>query len=184
MGFPFVLRITKDSWANITTEHYRGSTGGSNTTVICLCILQNQHEPSVYFVAAVFVLYWNAFSSDSGAGWLAFTISLAFILVSWRRWLLLVFLPIGGLLIAAAMIFYNKISSLRATFSTSSLNIRLVLWENTLKLLKGKTAVTGLGLEPGFRYTPIITVSHCLTYTTLICSFIVTLAYSDLLQWY
>jgi len=86
------------------------------------------------------------FISDSGAGWLAFIISLVFILVYWRRWLIWALVPIGGLLTGAAVIFYDKTEWLRTTFSTGSLMGRTELWKNTLILLKGKAAVTGLGL--------------------------------------
>jgi O-antigen ligase len=91
------------------------------------------------------------FLSDSGAGWLAFTISLAFILVCWRRWLILLVVPISGLLIGAAAIFYGKTQWLRSTFSTSSLIGRIELWRNTLILLRGKAAIIGLGLGAWFK---------------------------------
>jgi len=86
------------------------------------------------------------FISDSGAGWLSFIISLAFILVCWRRWLIWVLVTIGGLLTGAAVIFYDKTEWLRTTFSTGSLTGRIELWQNTFTLLKGKAVFTGMGL--------------------------------------
>jgi len=85
------------------------------------------------------------FLSDSGTGWLAFIVSMTFILVCWRRWLIWVLIPTEGLLTGAMVIFYNKMEWLRTTFSKSSLMDRIELWKNTLILLKGKTTVTGLG---------------------------------------
>lgn len=84
--------------------------------------------------------------SDSGAGWLATVISLAVVLVCWRRWLIFVFVPVGGIVIASVVIFYDKTTWLRTTFSTNSLMTRVVLWQNTLTLLRGRSAITGLGL--------------------------------------
>ena len=86
------------------------------------------------------------FLSDSGAGWLAFIISLAFILVCWRRRLIWVLVPAGGLLSSAVVLFYDKTEWLRTTFYNASLMGRIELWKNTLILLTGKAAVTGLGL--------------------------------------
>jgi O-antigen ligase len=62
-----------------------------------------------------------------------------------------VLIPAGGLLTGAAVIFYDKTAWLRTTFSTGSLIDRIELWQNTLTLLKGKVAVTGLGLGGWFR---------------------------------
>lgn len=97
------------------------------------------------------LMWWLFFTillilCDSGAGWLAVIISLAFILVCWRQWLIYVFIPTGGLVASAVVMFYDKIDWLKITFSTSSLTRRIILWQNTLILLKGKSAVTGLGL--------------------------------------
>jgi len=86
------------------------------------------------------------FVSDSGAGWLAVTISLALILVYWRRWSLWVLIPAGGMLTGVAVIFYDKTAWLRTTFSTGSLIGRIELWQNTFTLLKGKAVIIGLGL--------------------------------------
>ena len=99
-------------------------------------------------IAFVFWLFFTGvlFLSDSGAGWLAFIISLAFILVCWRKWLIWVVVPILGLLTIAAVIFYDKTEWLRTTFSAASLIGRTELWQNTFTLLKGKAVVTGLGL--------------------------------------
>jgi O-antigen ligase len=83
--------------------------------------------------------------SDSGAGWLAVIIGLAFILVCWRKWLIWVFIPTAGLLTGAAIIFYDKYEWLRTTFSTGSLISRVQFWQNTLVLLKGKAIFWGLG---------------------------------------
>jgi O-antigen ligase len=103
---------------------------------------------SLRIIALVLCLFFTVvlFLSDSGAGWLAVTISMAFILVCWRRWLIWVLVPAGGLLTGAAVIFYDKTEWLRTTFSTGSLIGRIELWQNTLTLLKGTAAVTGLGL--------------------------------------
>jgi O-antigen ligase len=104
-------------------------------------------------IALVLWLFFTGmlFLSDSGAGWLAFVISLAFILICWQWWLIWVLAPVGGLLIGAAVIFYNKTQWLRTTFSTSSLMGRVKLWQNTLILLKGKAAIVGLGLGSWFK---------------------------------
>jgi len=91
------------------------------------------------------------FLSDSGAGWLALIISLAFILICWRRWLTWVLVPAGGIIAGAAVIFYDKTVWLRTTFSTGDFMGRMKLWQNTFTLLKGKAAVTGLGLGVWFK---------------------------------
>jgi O-antigen ligase len=103
---------------------------------------------SLRIVSSILFLFFMEmlFLSDSGAGWLAVIISLAFILVCWRRWLIWVLVPVGGLLTGAAVIFYDKTAWFRTTFSTGSLIGRTELWQNTFILLKGKAAVTGLGL--------------------------------------
>jgi len=62
-----------------------------------------------------------------------------------------VLIPAGGLLIGAAVIFYDKTAWLRTTFSTGSLIGRIELWQNTLILLKDKAVVTGLGLGGWFK---------------------------------
>jgi O-antigen ligase len=99
-------------------------------------------------IALILFLFFTGmlFLSDSGAGWLAFMISVAFILVCWRRWLMGVLIPVAGLLTAAAVIFYDKTAWLTTTFSTASLIGRTELWRNTLTLLKGKAVIIGLGL--------------------------------------
>ena len=86
------------------------------------------------------------FLSDSGAGWLAFAVSLAFAIACWRKWLLWACLTLGGLLTAGGFFFYNKAAWLRATFSTGSLMSRITIWKNTITLLRGKIVFTGLGL--------------------------------------
>jgi O-antigen ligase len=86
------------------------------------------------------------FLSDSGAGWIAFAVSLAFMLVCWRKWLVWILVPAGGLLTAAAIMFYDKTAWLQATFSTGSLMGRIHIWQNTIALLRGKAIITGLGL--------------------------------------
>jgi O-antigen ligase len=103
---------------------------------------------SLRIIAVVLFLFLTGtlFLSDSGAGWLAFFISLAFILACWRRWLIWVLAPSGGLLAGAAVIFYHKAQWLRTTFSTGSFLGRIKLWKNTLVLLKGKAYIMGLGL--------------------------------------
>jgi len=85
------------------------------------------------------------FLSDSGSGWLAFIVSITFILLCWRRWLAWVLLTVEGMTAIAAVIYYDQTHWLKATFSTSSLNSRITLWQNTFELLKGKAAVLGLG---------------------------------------
>ena len=108
---------------------------------------------SFRIMALVLCLFFTGvlFLSDSGAGWLAFIISLAFILVCWRRRLIWVLVPAGGLLSSAAVLFYDKTEWLRTTFYNASLMGRIELWQNTLILLKGKAAVTGLGLGAWFK---------------------------------
>ena len=98
-------------------------------------------------IALILFLFFTGmlFLSDSGAGWLAFFISLAFILVCWRWQLILVLVPVGGLLTGGAVIFYEKTAWLRTTFSTASLMGRVKLWQNTIILLKGKASIVGLG---------------------------------------
>ena len=86
------------------------------------------------------------FLSDSGAGWIAFVVSLAFMLVCWRKWLIWIIVPAGGLLTSAVIMFYDKTEWLRLTFSTGSLISRFELWQNTIALLRGKAIITGLGL--------------------------------------
>jgi len=54
--------------------------------------------------------------SDSGAGWLAVAVSLVFIMICWRKWLIWVLAPIGGLLASAAVLFYDKTQWLRISF--------------------------------------------------------------------
>ena len=125
-------------------------------------------------IALILFLFFTGmlFLSDSGAGWLAFFISLTFILVCWRRQLIWVLVPVGGLLTGGAVIFYDKTAWLRTTFSTASLMGRVTLWENTLILLKGKAAVLGLGLGAWFHVyssnyggsTPIIHDSYLQLY--------------------
>jgi len=103
---------------------------------------------SVRITALLLWLFFTGilFLSDSGAGWIAFAVSLTFILVCWRRWLVWVCLPSEGLLTAAAIMFYNNEAWLRATLSIGSLTSRIDIWQNTIALLKGKAIVTGLGL--------------------------------------
>jgi O-antigen ligase len=119
--------------------------------LFALVFLKN--HAGLRIIALILFLFFTGmlFLSDSGAGWLAFFISLAFILVCWRWQLILVLVPLGGLLTAGAVIFYDKTSWLRTTFSATSLMGRVTLWENTLILLKGKAAVLGLGLGAWFR---------------------------------
>ena len=104
-------------------------------------------------IALILFLFFTGmlFLSDSGAGWLAFFISLAFILVCWRWQLILVLVPVGGLLTGGAVIFYEKTAWLRTTFSTASLMGRVKLWQNTIILLKGKASIVGLGLGAWFK---------------------------------
>ena len=103
---------------------------------------------SLRIIALVLCLFFTGvlFLSDSGAGWLAFIISLAFILACWRKWVTWVVIPAVGLITGAAVIFYDKTEWLRTTFSTGSLIGRIELWQNTLTLLKGKAVIIGLGL--------------------------------------
>jgi O-antigen ligase len=85
------------------------------------------------------------FLSDSGTGWLAIIVSMTFILVCWRKKLLWILIPTEGIITGAAVLFYDKLEWLRTTFSTSSFMDRVELWRNTITLLKGKAAITGLG---------------------------------------
>jgi len=107
----------------------------------------------VRVIALILWLFFTLvlFLSDSGAGWLAFIISLAFILVCWRRWLLWVLIPTAGLLTSTAVIFYDKTKWLRTTFFTASLMGRVTLWQNTLVLLKGKAIIWGMGLGSWYK---------------------------------
>jgi O-antigen ligase len=108
---------------------------------------------SIQIIALMLCLFFTAvlFLSDSGAGWLAFIISMVFILVCWRRWLMFVVVPILGLLTLAVVVLYHRAAWLRTTFSTASLIGRIDLWKNTFILLKGKAAVIGLGLGAWFK---------------------------------
>jgi O-antigen ligase len=108
---------------------------------------------NIRIIALMLWLFFTVvlFLSDSGAGWLAFIISLAFTLVCWRRWLIWALMPVGGLLTATVVMFYDKTVWLRTTFSTASLIGRTELWQNTLSLMKGKAAVMGLGMGAWFK---------------------------------
>jgi O-antigen ligase len=92
----------------------------------------------LFFTAVLFV-------SDSGSGWLAFIVSMTFILIIRRKKLTWVIIPAEGILAALALTFYEKMGWLMTTFSASSFMSRVTLWRNTLTLLKGKAAVLGLG---------------------------------------
>jgi len=106
-----------------------------------------KYSLNIRVIALILWLFFSGvlFLSDSGAGWLAFIISLAFILICWRKHLLLVIVPILGILSTTAVIFYSKTDWLITTFSTASLIGRTKLWQNTFMLLKGKSSVLGLG---------------------------------------
>jgi O-antigen ligase len=132
------------------------NTIGAPLAVVILPLLSFvffKYNNSIRIIALVLCLFFTAvlFLSDGGAGWLAFFISTAFVLVCWRKWLLWVTVPLSGLLAAAAAIFYGKTAWLRTTFSTNSLIGRIDLWKNTFILFKGKAAVLGLGLGAWFR---------------------------------
>jgi O-antigen ligase len=107
-----------------------------------------KYQFSLRITALLLWLFFTGilFLSDSGAGWIAFTVSLAFILVYWRRRLIWVCLPAGGLLTAAIIMFYDKTEWLRITFSTGSFMGRVELWQNTIALLRDKAIIMGLGL--------------------------------------
>jgi len=113
------------------------------------------------------------FLSDSGAGWLAFIVSLGFILVCWRKRLIWVLAPSLGLIAGGAVIFYYKTQWLRTTFSSISLGGRIDLWKNTLYLIKGKTIILGLGLGAWFKvysshYASAVPIVHN-SYLDLYC---------------
>ena len=107
----------------------------------------------IRIIALMLCLFFTAvlFLSDSGSGWLALIVSLTFVLICWRKWLLWVIVPILGLLTTVVVTLYDKTTWLRATFSTASLIGRIDLWKNTFILLKGKAAVLGLGLGAWFK---------------------------------
>jgi len=106
-----------------------------------------KYNINLRIIALILCIFFTGilFLSDSGTGWLAFIISITFILVCWRKRLLWVIIPLEGLFAGAAAIFYKKFNWVRITFSTSSLMARIELWQNTLDLLKGKAAIMGLG---------------------------------------
>jgi len=112
-----------------------------------------KYSINIRIIALMLCLFFAVmlFVSDSGAGWLAFIISLAFVLVCWRKWLLWVLIPFAGLLTGIVVIFYDKTAWLRTTFSTGSLIGRMDLWQNTLILLKGKATILGLGLGAWYK---------------------------------
>ena len=112
-----------------------------------------KYSINIRIIALMLCLFFAVmlFVSDSGAGWLAFIISLAFVLVCWRKWLLWVLIPFAGLLTGIVVIFYDKTAWLRTTFCTGSLIGRMDLWQNTLILLKGKATILGLGLGAWYK---------------------------------
>jgi len=108
---------------------------------------------SLQIIVLILCLFFTGvlFLSDSGAGWLSFALSLGFILVCWRRWLLWVLIPIAGIISGVGIICYDQTKWLRTTFFTASLIGRVTLWQNTFALLKGKTVILGLGLGAWFK---------------------------------
>ena len=112
-----------------------------------------KNNTNLRIIALVLWLFFSGvlFLSDSGSGWLAFIVSMSFILIYWRKRLIWVIIPIAALLTGATVIFYDKLAWLRFTFSTGSLMGRIKLWQNTLPLLSGKASVIGLGLGAWFK---------------------------------
>jgi putative inorganic carbon (HCO3(-)) transporter len=135
-----------------------------------------KNNTNLRIIALVLWLFFSGvlFLSDSGAGWLAVAVSLVFIMICWRKWLIWVLAPVGGLLASAAVLFYDKTQWLRISFSTASLMSRVKLWQNTLPLLQGKASVTGLGLGSWFKvyssnYTGYVPVIVHNSYLQLYC---------------
>jgi len=110
-----------------------------------IVFLKNNIIVRIIVITLCLFLTGVLFISDSGAGWLAVIVSMTFIVIYWQKWLVWVLIPLEGLLMGTAALFYNKLEWLRTTFSTSSFMSRITLWRNTLALLKGKTVVLGLG---------------------------------------
>ncbi len=99
-------------------------------------------------VAAGFAVLFTAalVLTDSGGGWIACAAGVATVLCWWRWQSLFALVPSYGLAAGSAALFYHRVSWLAPSFSTGSLMTRFVFWGNTLRLLGGWRAVTGLGL--------------------------------------
>jgi O-antigen ligase len=84
--------------------------------------------------------------SDSGGGWIAAAIGLAFVLACWHWQTIMVTVPIFGGMAGILAAFYHRLSWIAPSFSTGSLMGRFAIWENTVKLFGGIPGITGLGL--------------------------------------
>lgn len=83
----------------------------------------------------------------SGGGWIALICGLAFVLISWRLWMLRVVVPALGLITSAVVVFYDKTPWLMQAFSLDSFMYRVKeIWAKTIPLFKNYDIVTGLGL--------------------------------------
>ena len=110
-----------------------------------MVFLKNRISLRIIILTLFLLFSMMLFLSDSGTGWLAIIVGMTFILVCWQKKLLWILIPTEGVITGAAVLFYDKIEWLRTTFSTSSFMSRIELWRNTITLLKGKAAITGLG---------------------------------------
>ena len=84
--------------------------------------------------------------SDSGGGWIAAAIGLAFVLFCWHWQTVMVTVPVYGVAAGILTAFYHRLSWIAPSFSTGSLIGRFDIWENTVKLSGGIASITGLGL--------------------------------------
>jgi hypothetical protein len=84
--------------------------------------------------------------SDSGGGWIAAAIGLAFVLACWRWQTIMVTVPVYGMVAGICTAFYHRFKWIAPSFSTGSLMGRFSIWGNTFRLFGGIRSVTGLGL--------------------------------------
>lgn len=99
-------------------------------------------------VAGAFLMLALLFLVASGAGLIAVAFGLAFVIVSWRWWILGAVVPAMG---GAALLIglnYHKFTWATQVFSVPSLQARERFWLGTLHLFKDSpiTGITGLGL--------------------------------------
>jgi hypothetical protein len=91
------------------------------------------------------IFFGILFMTISGGGWIAVICALALVFVYWRRWMLLMVVPLIGITTAVIVILYKKISWLMTAFQWSSFLWRTNEWSHTFHLIKGISFFTGLG---------------------------------------